>query len=228
MFKPFGSTQALAHCPLPSQIGCSTLSISLHQLAESLGMAVDAKDPCTCEHSEEVAVISQILALRMGYSPREAEAIHIAGHLHDIGKIGIPDTILFKPGPLTPREWAVVKRHPVIGEQIVRPVKVLGQPGGIADVILHHHENYDGTGYPSGLRGRDIPRGARIIAVADSLSAMLQPRTYKPAMDFKTAAADIVRYSGQRYDPRVVQAFTQCHSEINTWLSGMHRPDLRA
>ncbi|BBD10010.1 HD-GYP domain-containing protein [Desulfovibrio ferrophilus] len=227
MLTPLPNTKPFLQCPQSSDIECTTLSISLHQLAESLGMAVDAKDPCTCEHSEEVAVISQILALRMGYSPRKAETIHIAGHLHDIGKIGIPDDILRKPGTLTTREWGIIKRHPEIGAQIVRPVKALGHPGGIADIILHHHESYDGTGYPHGLRGRNIPDGARIIAVADSLSAMLQPRTYKPAMDFEAAAADIVRYSGQRYDPRVVEAFTQCDSEINAWITGMHNSSIQ-
>jgi len=222
MLKNYDSTTLLPHCVRTMEADCSALTISLHQMAESLGRAVDAKDPCTCEHSEEVAVISQILALRMGLSPREAETVHVAAHLHDIGKIGIPDAILQKPGPLTRSEWLVIKRHPGIGEQIVRPVKILSQSGGIADMILHHHESYDGEGYPHGLRGRNIPLGARIIAVADSLSAMLQPRAYKPAMDFETARADIVRFSGQRYDPRVVEAFLQCDGEIDTWLSGIH------
>lgn len=227
MLHPFDLNAPFQHCPLPAEPACNALSISLHQMAESLGLAVDAKDPCTCEHSEEVAVISQILALRMGFTPREAEAIHIAGHLHDIGKIGVPDAILQKPGPLTRTEWLVIKRHPEIGAEIVRPVRALSQSGGIADMILHHHESYDGEGYPHGLRGRAIPTGARIIAVADSLSAMIQPRAYKPAMDFEAARSDIVRFSGQRYDPRVVEAFLQCDGEIAAWLSGIHSSDRR-
>lgn len=193
-------------CDFPGA-ACETLQLSLHQLAESLGNAVDAKDPCTCAHSEEVAVISQIIALSMGFPPAEADIIHVAGHLHDIGKIGIPDKILLKPGPLTPQEFAVVKKHPQMGADIVRPVKAFSAPGGVADCILHHHERYDGSGYPYGICGTRIPMGARIIAVADSLSAMLQPRPYKNAMSFNEAAKEIVALSGKLYDPRVVKAF---------------------
>lgn len=199
---------------------------TIHQLAESLGNAVDAKDTCTCAHSEEVAVVSHILALHMGFGPRESEAIHIAGHLHDIGKIGIPDNILKKAGPLTRDEWLVIKTHPVIGADILRPVKALNGPGGIADIVLHHHENYDGTGYPHGLRARAIPLGARIIAVADSLSAMLQPRPYKAPLTFAEATEEIVRHSGRRYDPRVAQAFLDCRDQIGEWMEGIRRPEI--
>ena len=210
------------HTPSTSQ-DCGTLALTIHQLAESLGNAVDAKDACTCAHSEEVAVISQILAMRLGYSPREAEVIHVAGHLHDIGKIGVPDAVLKKPGPLTDAEWRLIKRHPVIGADILRPVKALGGKGGIADIVLHHHENYDGTGYPDGLAGRSIPMGARIITVADSLSAMLQPRPYKTPISFAQAGEDIVRHSGRRYDPRVVEAFIACAGQIRDWLPTLNR-----
>ena len=200
---------------------CSTLALTLHQLAESLGRAVDAKDAWTCAHSEEVAVVSQILALNMGFTPNQAELVHLAGHLHDIGKIGIPDAILQKPGALTREEFEVIKRHPVIGEAIVQPVKVLNGACGVARMIPHHHERYDGSGYPDGLDGSAIPMGARILAVADSLSAMMQERPYKGAMSFAHAEAEIMSQSGKMYDPRVVRAFRQGREEVLSWIEGV-------
>ena len=206
---------------------CSTLALTLHQLAESLGRAVDAKDAWTCAHSEEVAVVSQILALNMGFTPNQAELVHLAGHLHDIGKIGIPDAILQKPGALTREEFEVIKRHPVIGEAIVQPVKALNGACGVARMIRHHHERYDGTGYPDGLDGSAIPMGARILAVADSLSAMMQERPYKKAMSFAHAEAEIMNQAGKMYDPRVVRAFQQGREQVLSWIEGM-RGDVRA
>lgn len=217
------------NCLLPD-VTCDALALSLHQLAESLGNAVDAKAPCTCAHSEEVAVISQILALSMGFNPREADLLHVAGHLHDIGKIGIPDTILLKPGPLTPHEFAVIKQHPQIGAAIVRPVKAFAAPGGVADCILHHHERYDGSGYPFGIAGRRIPTGARIIAVADSLSAMLQPRPYKKSMSYEDAVQELFDLSGKSYDPRVIKALADSKEMVHDALTACpsHTPQQEA
>lgn len=200
---------------------CAPLALTLHQLAESLGRAVDAKDAWTCAHSEEVAVVAQILALNMGFTPAQAEIVHLAGHLHDIGKIGIPDAILQKPGALTREEFEVIKRHPLIGEAIVQPVKVLNGQSGVASMIRHHHERFDGRGYPDALSGCSIPVGARILAVADSLSAMMQERPYKSAMSFEHAEAEILAQSGRMYDPRVVRAFARGREHISSWISGM-------
>lgn len=179
---------------------------ALHEFAESLGAAVDARDSHTHQHSEEVAQVAHALALRMGLPPSRADVIHVAAHLHDVGKIGLPDAVLFKPGPLDKAEWALLKRHPAIGADIVRPVRALCDCG-VREMILHHHERFDGGGYPHGLRGREIPRGARIIAVADSLSAMLQNRPYRAAMPFEQAREEILRNSGSQFDPDVVAAF---------------------
>jgi HD-GYP domain-containing protein (c-di-GMP phosphodiesterase class II) len=206
---------------------CASLVLTLHQFAESLGRAVDAKDAWTCAHSEEVAVVSQILALNMGFTPAQAELVHLAGHLHDIGKIGIPDAILQKAGPLTREEFEVIKRHPLIGEAIVQPVKALNGHSGVARMIRHHHERYDGLGYPDGLSGYDIPMGARILAVADSLSAMMQERPYKGAMSFEHAEAEIMAQAGKMYDPRVVRAFQQGREQVLSWIEGM-RGEVRA
>ncbi len=193
-----------AHAVTPP---CSPLCRSIHQFAESLGNAMDAKDHCTQDHSEQVAVIAHCLALEVGFSPRLAWAIHIAGHLHDIGKIGLPDCILSKPGRLTEQEWAAVRRHPEIGAQIVAPVKALNGDSGIAAMILHHHERWDGGGYPHGLCGAQIPSGARVLAVADSLSAMVQDRPYRPGMSIDIALEEIRNAAGSQLDPDMVAAF---------------------
>ncbi len=186
---------------------------AIHELSESLGLAVDAKDPHTQRHSEEVAVVSQALALALGLGAREADAIHIAGHLHDIGKIGVPDAVLAKTGPLTAREWAQIKRHPQTGAHILGPVKAL-QDLGVPAMVLHHHERFDGRGYPAGLRGGKIPRGARIIALADSLSAMLQDRPYRPPMEFEQACQEIASCSGTHFDPVAAGVFSRNRGRI--------------
>ncbi|MCA1989020.1 MAG: HD domain-containing protein [Desulfarculus sp.] len=198
---------------------CPELADTIHQLAESLGNAVDAKDHCTRCHSQEVAEVAQILALALGLSPAVARLVHVAGHLHDIGKIGLPDAILHKAGPLDPEEWALVRLHPVLGADIVRPVRGMNGPGGIAEIILHHHERLDGSGYPHGLAGDRIPLGARVIAVADSLSAMMQPRPYKGPRTFADALAEIARLSGVQYDPLVVEALLRQSERVRRHLT---------
>lgn len=178
----------------------------LHEFAETLGEAVDAKDGHTWRHSEEVALVSHALALALHLSPVEADIIHVAGHLHDVGKIGVPDAVLLKPGPLTDTEWSLMRRHPVIGADIVRPVRSLRECG-VLEMVLHHHERFDGYGYPDGLRGAHIPLGARIIAVADSISAMLQKRPYRRNISFAEAEKEILENAGSQFDPLVVEAF---------------------
>lgn len=178
----------------------------LHQFAESLGHAVDARDSDTFNHSVEVADVARLLAEALGLSPSQAGTVHLAGHLHDIGKIGVPDSILRKPGGLSAEEWGRMKRHPEIGAGILRPIEAFAEKGGIADMVLYHHERFDGTGYPHGLKGCRIPLGARIIAVADALSALLQNRPYRKGSGFAAALAEIGRCSGSQFDPAVVEA----------------------
>lgn len=198
-------------CPPPHEIG--TVTTALHEFAESLGTAVDARDHHTRQHSEEVAQVAYGLAVRMELPAAQADVIHVAAHLHDVGKIGIPDSVLFKPGPLTPDEWTLIKRHPCIGAEIVQPVRALCRCG-IREMILHHHERWDGQGYPYELRGTEIPLGARIIAVADSLSAMMQYRPYRSAMGFTQARDEILQNSGSQFDPNVVAAFDRSSAMI--------------
>lgn len=214
---PFGQTAALnavfaTTCCKQAE---DAVSRSIHQFAESLGNAIDAKDSHTRCHSEEVAVIAQALGQTIGLPCRAADMLHIAGHLHDIGKIGVPDNVLQKQGPLTEEEWILVRQHPVIGANIVRPVQAFSEMTGIRGMILHHHERYDGTGYPAGLAGEAIPIGARIIAVADSLSAMLQHRPYRPPMQFAEAMEEIQRGSGTQFDPRIVGVFVAARHHIS-------------
>ena len=176
-----------------------------HELAESLGRAVDARDCRLFQHSAAVADISSLLAQAHGLTPRQAEMVHMAGHLHDVGKIGVPDSILLKPGPLTDAEWEIMRRHPKMGADILRPVKVFCGRPGVCEIVLAHHERWDGTGYPYGLAGNDIPLGARIVAVADALSAMTEERLYRRSRTLHEAVEEVARSAGTHFDPCVVR-----------------------
>lgn len=217
------SSGATLRCPDSAHF----VTTILHQFAESLGNAIDAKDAHTSMHSDEVAQISHALALAMGLSSREADIIHVAGHLHDIGKIGVPDAVLSKEGPLTPKEWQAIRRHPEAGADILRPVTALSSLG-VVDMVLHHHERYDGKGYPKGLKGTRIPLGARIITLADSLSAMMQDRPYRKARTFRLAHNEIIRCSGYQFDPRVVEAFRKAASTIEGIIAALSSSELAA
>ncbi|QEG43475.1 HD-GYP domain-containing protein [Roseimaritima ulvae] len=173
--------------------------------------AVDAKDAYTCGHSDRVALIAQQVARKMQLGAAECERIYMAGLLHDIGKIGIPDDVLCKAGRLTDAEYEIIKQHPEIGYSILRHVKQLEYvlPG-----VLHHHESFDGTGYPQGLAGEAIPLYGRVLAVADAFDAMTSTRSYRRAMD-REKAKDILREgAGSQWDPLAVEAFFQALPEI--------------
>lgn len=201
-------------------IGCVNCNcITLHQFSESVGNAIDAKDTLTYKHSQQVAVISYLIALAMGLNTKQADIIHISGHLHDIGKIGIPDNILKKQGQFTDEDWKWMKRHTEIGAKIVAPVKVFkSSNGGVWEIILHHHERFDGSGYPARLEGKDIPIGARIIAVADTLSALIQDRRYRARRDFEDAVEEIIKNSGAQFDPAIVKVLIEIKDKIRQWL----------
>lgn len=171
---------------------------------EALTAAIDAKDPYTCGHSERVAWVSKQVALAMGLDEAEAERIRTAGVVHDVGKIGVPERVLCKPGKLTDEEFASIKLHPEIGHRILKGVVLLEHtlPG-----VLHHHERFDGRGYPHGLKGEDIPLQARIIGIADTFDAMSSSRSYRPAVSREKVLAEIARCAGTQFDPEVVQAF---------------------
>ena len=173
-------------------------------LLETLGAVIDADDMYTSGHSAQVAVYAGAIAEKMGLSPDERSAIVRAALIHDVGKVGIRDTIISKQGPLTDDEYRVIKRHPVIGAGIV------GRMHGFVELVptvRNHHERWDGAGYPDGLAERQIPLGARILALADSVDAMYSDRPYRPTRKFRDVLQEISRCSGKQFAPDVVAAF---------------------
>lgn len=177
--------------------------LQYHDLIQSIVAAMDARDAYTARHSERVADMVLVLAAALGLDETSTTLLHIAAHLHDIGKIAVPDAVLRKAGPLTQNEWEEMRRHPVTGYEILRKVEDFQH---IAVLVRHHHERWDGRGYPDGLSGTDIPLGSRILAVADSIDAMMSSRSYRPAMTSAACRRKIERNSGIMYDPRVAAA----------------------
>lgn len=179
-----------------------SLNTAHTQSMGALVAAVDAKDPYTRVHSLAVAAYSASVARRMGLPGREVETIRSAALLHDVGKIGIPDAILAKPGPLTDEEFEIIKRHPDLALDILGHVRALRSE---RPIILHHHERYDGKGYPEGLSGDRIPLGARIVAVTDALDTMLSARSYKKPYSIDRIRAELHANAGRQFDPEVVE-----------------------
>ncbi len=177
------------------------LQRTIFQSLLGLANALEAKDPYTRGHSTRVAELARGLALRMGLSHLAAETVAQAALLHDLGKIGVPENILRKPGPLTDQEWEIMRRHPVTGAQIVAPLEFLDDG---AVIVRHHHERLDGSGYPDGLTGEGIPLGARIVAVADVYDALTSARPYRA----RFAPAEAIRVlhgeGGRTLDGRLV------------------------
>lgn len=171
---------------------------------EALTAAIDAKDRYTCGHSQRVAHLSRLLALASGMSPEQAERVHIAGLVHDVGKIGVPEAVLTKQGRLTDEEFGLIKLHPEIGHRILKDLSPLKDvlPG-----VLHHHERYDGRGYPHGLKGEGVPLMARIIALADTFDAMSSTRSYRAAMARAAVLAEIGKCAGAQFDPALAALF---------------------
>ncbi len=171
---------------------------------ETLGAALDSRDVGTEAHSRRVHGYAIATAREYGVPDEELADLAHGVLLHDIGKIGIPDAILLKPGPLTAEEWAVMRRHPEIGKRLIENIPFLK---GAVPVVYCHHERWDGSGYPQGLRGEEIPLGARIFAVVDAFDAMTSDRPYSNAISFATARTEIRRSAGTHFDPSVVDAF---------------------
>ncbi len=173
---------------------------------ESLCQALEARDAYTRGHSEDVVAIAMEISHVLGMTPAQQERLYIGARLHDIGKIGVPDSILSKPGPLSDEEWMVMRRHPVIGADILRPIPSMAD---VIPIMLYHHESYDGTGYPEGLRGLDIPLWARITMVADVFHALASDRPYRPAMPIEKALSIIREMRGKKLCPECVDAFLE-------------------
>jgi response regulator RpfG family c-di-GMP phosphodiesterase len=178
---------------------------------EALGSAIDTRDVATQAHSRRVRGYSLVLARAHGVPEAALRDLERGVLLHDIGKIGIPDAVLLKPGPLTPAEWKIMRTHPEVGRALIERIPFLREA---VPVVYHHHERWDGTGYPLGLRGEAIPLGARIFAVADALDAMTFDRPYSTAISLEAARAEIQRCAGTYFDPGVVQNFLTIPLEV--------------
>jgi putative nucleotidyltransferase with HDIG domain len=199
-------------------------------LLHSMVSAVDAKDAYTCGHSERVALVARELAQIAGLPAATVERVYMAGLLHDVGKIGVPESVLQKPGKLTNEEFDLMKQHPEIGARILRDVKQLED---ILPGVLHHHERWDGRGYPAKLVGENIPLMGRIICLADCFDAMTSNRTYRRALPFEVAMVEIRNGAGTQFDPALADAFiaigekrlrdlTAGHHEQASRLIAMH------
>ena len=187
----------------------------------ALMAAVDAKDPYMRNHSRTVAAYAEAIGRSMRLDASLLEALRAASLLHDIGKIAVPDAILIKPGPLTREEFDTVKKHPETA------FNILGHLSSLADqrpMILHHHERYDGEGYPAGLAKGHIPVGARVLAVADALDAMLSSRSYKPAYSLDQARTELIAGAGWQFDPAVTEATLQWLKEAREMGGAAHVP----
>ena len=192
-----------------------------HDLIESIVAALDARDAYTASHSDRVADMVLVLAAALGLDEDETTRIHMAAHLHDIGKIAVPDSVLRKAGPLTRPEWEEMRRHPVTGYEILRKIDDFKE---IAILVRHHHERWGARGYPDGLSGHDIPPGSRVIAVADSIDAMMSSRSYRPAMTSAACRREIEKNSGIMYDPRVAAAALEHWDELVSRYAGADTP----
>jgi diguanylate cyclase (GGDEF)-like protein len=169
----------------------------------ALASALQERDQYTGDHSESVVEMSARVAEAMALGPDEIARIRMGALLHDIGKVGVPDDVLHKPGPLDDSEWELMREHPVIGERILRMIPGLGP---IARIVRHEHERFDGGGYPDGIAGGDIPIGSRIILACDAYHAMTSDRPYREAMSHADAMAELGKHSGSQFDPEVIQA----------------------
>lgn len=177
----------------------------------ALANAVDLRDRYMRGHIEHVTAYCLLLAHVMGWSDRAIEPLHFAAIMHDIGKLHIREATLFKSTPLNEEEWREIRRHPVVGAEMLRDVPYLAE---IIPIVRHHHEHWNGAGYPDGLSGEAIPEGARILAVADTLDAMNTDRPYSKARTLEGAYREIIELSGKKYDPAVVEALKKA------WISG--------
>jgi putative nucleotidyltransferase with HDIG domain len=192
-------------------------SPSLLDTITCLAYAIEARDPFTQRHSKEVSRWAAQIATQMRLSEAEIEEIRLAGLVHDVGKIHVPDPLLVKPTLLTAEEYELVKSHAAWGAKIVEPLKLIA----IERIVRHHHEAFDGQGYPDCLRGEQIPFGARIMTVADAFQAMVSARPYRKARPVEEALAELQRCRGTQFDPLVVDAFLRSLQS----LSGQPRSD---
>jgi len=196
------------HAPLAQQLTTEAL--------RALAAAIDAKDDYTRGHSERVAATAGEIGRRLDMGETASEHLTTAARMHDIGKIGVPDSVLHKRGALTPLEQAIMVTHPDIGADILAPIHTLRE---VVPIVRHHHEHFDGHGYPQGLAGAAIPLGARVVAVADALDAMITDRPYRGGMPIAAALVELQKWAGSHYDPQVVAAAVALYGADGTGLA---------
>jgi putative nucleotidyltransferase with HDIG domain len=190
------------------------LRATYRQTLAALGRAVDRRDGVTGGHCLRVAEYTRILGERLlGSRPQELQVLEYGALLHDIGKIAVPDGILQKDGPLTEQEWAIMRQHPRLGYEILNGITFLADA---LPIVLYHHERFDGSGYPDGLAGEEIPLGARIFAAADAFDAMTADRHYRRALSLDQAIRELRRHSGTQFDPEVVAAIDEVAEDLYT------------
>ncbi len=222
--KGFGTVEASLLSSVGTILGIHSGNIELYRkqsefvtsVVRALTSAIDAKDPYTCGHSDRVARLAVRLAQEMGHDTQTLNLLYMAGLLHDVGKIGIDDSVLRKPGRLTDEEYERIKMHPELGCNILSGLKQLED---VLPVVLHHHEQWDGKGYPHGLAGEAIPQLARITAVADAYDAMSSDRPYRKGMPAERVNAIFREGSGTQWDPEVVAAFFATRDDISDIMS---------
>jgi len=185
--------------------------IKIHDLIDIIITILDARDPYTYTHSERVAELSVRIAKNMKLRSGHVEKIHIAAHLHDIGKIGVPDAVLNNPGKLSETDILHIQSHSRIGYNILCKLNLFRE---ISEIVLHHHERYDGRGYPDGIGGEDIPLESRIIAVADTFDAITSDRPYRKGVGYETGFREINMHSGNQFCPLVVRHFNNIAGDI--------------
>jgi putative nucleotidyltransferase with HDIG domain len=189
------------------------------QFLINLTRYIDKQVSFTGKHSAQVAFWARSTARVLKQDEEMAQMLFWAAMLHDVGKIGVPENVLTKAGPLSDNEWMIMRMHPILGANIVKSTKVFD---AIAPMIFHHQEKFDGSGYPIGLKGTDIPLGARILAVADAYEAMTSHRVYRLALDQIEAQQELSRSRGTHFDPQVVEAFLQVAKEIQAEYASFH------
>lgn len=190
----------------------NNLREAMVETVQAISFTIETRDPYTAGHQKRVTKLACALAEEMGLAENIIEGLRLAGIIHDIGKISVPAEILSKPGPISDVEYSIIKTHPQVGFDILKNIKF---PWPIAEIVLQHHERLDGSGYPSGLKGKEILLEARILAVADVVEAVSTHRPYRPAQPIKEALAEIASYKGKLYDPVVVDACLKLFKQKN-------------
>jgi putative two-component system response regulator len=203
--KPFHEAELLARLRSARRLALVMAEMEGAQgVVAALANAVEAKDSMTEHHCQRLAGLAHLLATATNLDPTSIKGVVFGALLHDVGKIGVSDVILKKPGLLTEEEWVEMRRHPIIGEQICRPLQSSRE---FAPIVRHHHERWDGAGYPDRLKGEEIPIGARIVSLVDAFDAMAHDRPYRDARPLETIVAELAADAGRQFDPELVECF---------------------